>query len=275
MAPPTRQVYVPAYASLPEDGFAPWPLDPCAKRPRLDVTCARQEWPRVSSEDIGQPWVEATDPYSIALATAGSRLKQQREWHQELQPKRRRLLKDFILPIPLSGPRPLEPGQNLNEALEGPSAFEWGDLSCLGDSAMDRGAGEDDTPTCTAVVPYREPLGFWAWVQGNGDPAIPVASSGPRTAEARAEARQCRREPSSLPIPRTPALPLQVAEVAVQGETVAVLPEIAAQHRGKPGAEEQLIPWRKDLAIVLYRGPGCNIEPDPRPASDVASMEVV
>jgi len=264
--PPQRRSCAPAYASLPEDFCLPWLSedDPCAKRQRLDLGSPRQEWARLAAGDAGQPWVDVAGPCPVALALEGTRLKQQRWWPQEEQAKRRRLEPEARLPrlprrqqmpTPSCGPRAMVPGENDIEA----SAFSWGDLSGLSATAPDQDlhvaditdgtscSGDRTTlPSCTALVPYRKS----------------------------ATASTFTQEPVSFPLALTPVVPLPIAEVALRGETAVALPEVAAQHRGKPGAEEQVIPWGRDLAIVLYRGPGCNIEPDSTaPAQTEASYE--
>mmetsp|Transcript_49137 Transcript_49137/g.97644 ORF Transcript_49137/g.97644 Transcript_49137/m.97644 type:complete len:257 (-) Transcript_49137:100-870(-) len=220
---------LPAYAGLITDSFSPWPGDPCAKRPRLD---------------------------EYICTWSSHCLKQLRDWEQEQDMKKRRL--DAPLPTPNSGPRPLEPllSDDADCTLQG-STFSWGDLSKLADPrisqaecagapkspatlgpAKSSSTGSLNVPTatiCTALVPYLQPRLPWTRRVKNGP----------------------------LPLTLSPVMPLQVAEVVARGseEFTRAIPEVAAQHKGKPGAHAEVLQREKNLAIVLYRGPGCNIEP--------------
>lgn len=206
--------------------------------------------------EAGQPWLETAQPCSLALALEGSRLKQQREWLQEQQLKRRRLeaihprrpARGLRLPTPTTGPKPLVPGQNGSDL---PGSVSWGDAggaeAPAGGPARATGscaAADRDPLTCTALVPYRAVPGAWALLREADEPVDGAPRQGPA------------------------AVPLRAAEAA-DGEAALVLPGPAARHRGGAEAEAQLIPWERGLAIVPYKGPGCS----PEPGSQAQSLE--
>jgi len=256
MAPSPCYALAPAYASLPDDGFSPWPLDPCAKRPRLDMGWStRQEWGRVTSGDAGQPWTEAAEPCSIALALERACLKQRREWQQRQKLKRRRL--DTALPTPLSRPRPLAPGEYFGQlSSSGPSAVDWGDLNGLanaaGHSPSTTGSAtaqlnEDVLSSCTALVPYRDPFSSLAATHGASAAtatarlwrAKPGVGFEQKAANPKLQLARWGRQSSCSMVGRSWTL----KEMAVS------LPSFAAQ------SCPQVVPGR-ELAIVVYRPSG-------------------
>lgn len=228
----------PPYAAIQWDEFDPWPLNPCAKRPRLSTDCELrvQQFPS---------WE------AVANLSCMSSKRTLEECIQEQDFKRQRLYGDELQrKIGYSDEGFNATAEDVNT--EGPSTFCWGDLPSLPSlSSNSRLPGEIHQPcrdqmcnegtadqpstgcspailsACRELVPYRVGSNIWTTAPWCMTPQA-VAS---------------------------PSLRISVAEVLDRGHITGVLPDFAVPLRSESGTEEQVVPWKHNLAIVLYKEP--------------------